>query len=62
MSFINPKKQADHADYTATNNGGPTVHLPRGATPAQLVGDKVTETPGSGDAPGINKTIQESTL
>ena len=61
MSFINTKKQADHSsDYNKTNNGGLNVHLPRGGTPAQKTGDKVTETPGLEESLGINKPVQES--
>lgn len=62
MSFINPKKQSEHADYNITNNGGLVVSIGKGPTAADTLGDKLTETPGSGEAPGVNKTIKQGEL
>ena len=58
MTFVNAKKQSEHADYDKTNNGGAAVRLPSGATPEQATGDKVTKTPV--ESGGINRDIKPS--
>lgn len=63
MNFINSKKQADHSgDYNQTNNGGITIMSPKGSTPAQSVGDKFSETPGSGQSKGINRAVVDANV